>query len=97
MAGLETARCSDRFPQGPEGNSTAADSVVVWCGHWTAMDRHPQETWQQRQLLETEIERILFNRKLLDPKGNNNKQIIEVKALIPQFSAVDSNLFFTAF
>jgi hypothetical protein len=62
------------------------------------MDRHPQGTWQQRQLLGTEIKRIIFDQKLLDPKGYNKKQIIKVKASIPLFfSAVDNNLFFTAF
>jgi hypothetical protein len=41
--------------------------------HWTAMDKHPQGTWQQRQLLRTEIERIIFDQKLLDPKGYDKK------------------------
>jgi hypothetical protein len=61
------------------------------------MDQHLQGTWQQRQLLGTEVKRFIFDQKLLDPKGYNKKKIIEIKALIPQFSAVDDDLSFTAF
>jgi hypothetical protein len=61
------------------------------------MAQHPQGTWQQRQLLGTEIKRIVFNQRILDPQNYTKEQIIEGKALIPQFSAVDKDLFFTAF
>jgi hypothetical protein len=61
------------------------------------MAQHLQGTWQQRQLLGTEIKRIVFNQRLLDPNNYTKERNIKVKASIPQFSAVDNNLFFTAF
>ena len=61
------------------------------------MAQHPQGSWPHREILGTEIKRIVFARGLVDPKQYTKQQIIEVKALIPQFSALDSNLFFIAF
>ena len=61
------------------------------------MAQHPQGSWPHREILGTEIKRIVFARGLVDPKQYTKQQIIEVKASIPQFSALDSDLFFIAF
>ncbi len=61
------------------------------------MAQHPQGSWPQREILRTKIKQIVFARGLVDPKHYIKQQIIEVKASIPQFSALDSNLFFIAF
>jgi hypothetical protein len=61
------------------------------------MVQHLQGSWPQRELLGTKIKQIVFAQGLVDPQHYIKQQIIEVKASIPQFSALDSNLFFIAF
>jgi len=61
------------------------------------MAQHPQGSWPHREILGTEIKPIIFARGLVDPKQYTKQQIIKVKALIPQFSALDSDVFFIAF
>ncbi len=61
------------------------------------MAQHPQWSWPQREILGTKIKQIVFARGLVDPKHYIKQQKIEVKASIPQFSALDSNLFFITF
>ena len=61
------------------------------------MAQHPQGSWPHREILGTEIKRIVFAQGLVDPKQYTKQRIIEVKALIPQFSALDSDLFLIAF
>jgi hypothetical protein len=65
-------------------------------GH-EAMAQHPQGSWPHREILGTKIKQIVFARGLVDPKQYTKQQIIKVKASIPQFSALDSYLFFIAF
>jgi hypothetical protein len=61
------------------------------------MAEHPQGSWPQREILGTKIKQIVFAQGLVDPKHYIKQRIIEVKASIPQFSALDSNLFFIPF
>jgi hypothetical protein len=62
-----------------------------------AIAQHLQGSWPHREILGTKIKRIVFARGLVDSKQYTKQRIIEVKASITQFSALDSDLFFIAF
>jgi hypothetical protein len=54
-------------------------------------------TWTDRKCLGDLIKSIVFDQKLLDPKDYDKQRIIALKKSVSIFSAVDEDLFFTAF
>ncbi len=54
-------------------------------------------TWTDWQRIWDLIKNVVFDQQLVNPKDCVKEWIIALKKLVSQFSAVDDNLFFTAF